>query len=403
MKGIIKTSLIAFAFLLLVSINTFSQQPSATTVTAEGVAVISNNNTAMARDNAISDAQRKAVEQAVGTMVSAETVVQNYETLSDNVYSKTQGYIRSYNVISESPMGNLYQVTIQATVAAGDLKNDLSALGLLMAKKNYPRIMMMVAEQNIGSQYYTYWWNFGAGHADVIAGQTDMTVTENILMEKLSKKGFNVVDHSVRLKNVKISSGYKVETLSNDAIKTIGNLYDAEVVIYGKSLAKLAGSVMGTSMKSSQADVSLRAVNTDNGQVIASATNHGAAVHPNESTAGIEALKQATNGIADNLIDQIIARWSKDVSGGTMIQVTVSGVSSYGYLVKFKNALADKVRGVKSLHQRGFSSGVATLDVEFTGSAQGIADKLAMMQYEGFSVDITDITQNSIKIKMKTN
>jgi hypothetical protein len=84
-----------------------------------------------------------------------------------------------------------------------------------------------------------------------------------------------------------------------------------------------------------------------------------------------------------------------------MIQVTVSGVSSYGHLVKFKNALAGKVRGVKSLHQRGFSSGVATLDVEFTGSAQGIADKLAMMQYEGFSVDITDIKQNSINIKMK--
>ncbi len=403
MKDIIKISLIAFTFLLLFPLNTFSQQASETTVTSEGVAVISNNNTAMARDNAISDAQRKAVEQAVGTMVSAETVVQNYETLSDNVYSKTQGYIRSYNVISESPMGNLYQVTIQATVAAGDLKNDLSALGLLMAKKNYPRIMMMVAEQNIGSQYYTYWWNVGAGHGDVVSGQTEMTVTENILMQKLSEKGFNVVDPSVRTKNVKISDAYKVDTLTNDAVKTIGNLYDAEVVIYGKSLAKLAGSVMGTSMKSSQADVSLRAVNTDNGQVIASATNHGAAVHPNESTAGMEALKQATQGIADNLIDQIIARWSKDVSGGTMIQVTVSDVSSYGYLVKFKNVLASKVRGVKSLHQRGFSSGVATLDVEFTGSSQGIADKLAMIQYDGFSVDITDITQNSINIKMMMN
>jgi hypothetical protein len=263
--------------------------------------------------------------------------------------------------------------------------------------------MMMVAEQNIGSRYYTYWWNFGAGHGDVVSGRTEMTVTENILMQKLSEKGFNVVDHSVRIKNVKISDAYKVDTLTNDAVKTIGNLYDAEVVIYGKSLATLAGSVMGTSMKSSQADVSLRAVNTDNGQVIASATSHGAAVHPNESTAGMEALKQAAQEIADNLIDQIIARWSKDVSGGTMIQVTVSDVSSYGYLVKFKNVLAGKVRGVKSVHQRGFSSGVATLDVEYTGSSQGIADKLAMMQYDGFSVDITDITQNSINIKMRMN
>ena len=220
-------------------------------------------------------------------------------------------------------------------------------------------------------------------------------------MEKLSEKGFNIVDHSVKTKNIQISDAYKIESLTNGAIKTIGNLYDAEVVIYGKALSKLAGSVMGSSMKSAQADVSLRAVNTDNGQVIASSTNHAAAVHPSEVNAGTEALKLATEGIAEKLITQIINRWSQDVSGGTMIQVVISGIKSYNHLVKFKEMVQKKIRGVAGLYQRDFSSGVATLDINISTTAQNLADELVVIDYGGFIIDIKSITQNSINLEMK--
>ncbi|HEV8539645.1 MAG TPA: hypothetical protein VGQ60_00645, partial [Nitrospiraceae bacterium] len=48
------------------------------TVTADGVAGIQGGDKAIARDNAIQDALRKAVEQAVGTMVASETMVENF-------------------------------------------------------------------------------------------------------------------------------------------------------------------------------------------------------------------------------------------------------------------------------------------------------------------------------------
>ncbi len=43
------------------------------TITAEGVGVVIGGDRAIARDQAINDALRKAVEQAVGTLVSSET------------------------------------------------------------------------------------------------------------------------------------------------------------------------------------------------------------------------------------------------------------------------------------------------------------------------------------------
>ena len=370
----------------------FAAAPVNTTV--EGVGVIIDDNTAQARDQAIQDALRLAVEQAAGTMVSSETLVQNYEVLRDQVYSQSQGYIRHYEVTNEATEGNLYRVTIQASVAMGNLKNDLAALGLLMARKSMPRVMIMVAEQNIGRHYYSYWWGLHASTAD-------LTVTENVLTQKLASKGFHIVDHAVASKTLSIKAPYKIESLNNDAIQSIGNLYDAEVVVYGKALAKLAGSVLGSSMKSAQADISLRAVSTDTGQVIASATQHAAAVHPNEVSAGAEALKQATEAISDQLLDQIVERWSQDVSSGSLIRLELSGIPSYGHLLKFKETLQKRIRGVKGVYQRDFDAGQATLDVNVPASSQQLADELVRIDYGGFRVDITSLTQNTIGLAIK--
>ena len=361
---------------------------------AEGVGVIIDDNTAIARDQAIQDALRLVVEQAAGTMVTSETLVQNYEVMRDQIYSKSQGYIQRYEVTDESTEGNLYKVTIQAAVAEGNLKNDIMALGLLMARKNMPRVMIMVAEQNVGMHYYSYWWG-------VKAGTADLSVTENVLMEKLTQKGFHIVDHAMTSKTLEIKDPYKIESLNNDAVRSIGNLYDAEVVIYGKALSKLAGSVLGTSMKSAQADVSLRVVSTDTGRVIASSTHHAAAVHPNEVTAGADALKIATEAIADQLLKQIVTQWSQDVSGGSLIRLEVSNIPSYSHLVKLKEMIQKRVRGVSGLYQRDFNEGTATLDVSVPATSQKLADELVMIDYGDFTIDITNITQNTVSLKLK--
>lgn len=373
-----------------------SDNPSTAPInaSAEGVGVIIDDNTATARDQAIQDALRLVVEQAAGTMVSSETLVQNYEVLRDQIYSQSQGYIRRYEVTDESIQGNLYKVTIQATVAAGNLQNDIQALGLLMSRKHMPRVMIMVAEQNVGMHYYSYWWGIKAGTAD-------LSITENVLMEKLARKGFHVVDHAMASKTLEIKAPYKIESLSNDAVRDIGKVYDAEVVIYGKALSKLAGSVLGSSMKSAQADVSLRVVNTDTGRVIASSTHHAAAVHPNEVTAGAEALKIATDAIADQLLTQIVNTWSQDVGSGSLIRLVVSDIPSYNHLVKFKEMIQKRVRGVSGVYQRDFNMGTATLDVSVPLTSQKLADDLVVIDYGEFVIDITSITQNSVNLKMK--
>jgi len=46
------------------------------------------------------------VEQAVGTFISSETVVENHEVLSDRIYSKAEGYVAEYKVLREKDEGH---------------------------------------------------------------------------------------------------------------------------------------------------------------------------------------------------------------------------------------------------------------------------------------------------------
>ena len=381
--------------LLLLFTATSTVSAGASTIvstTAEGVGVINSGNKAVARDQAVRDGLRIAVEQAVGTMVASETLVQNYEVLRDHIYSKTQGYIKDYTIIDEKEEGSLYRVTLKARVASENLENDLMALGVLMHRKEMPRIMLMVAEQNVGRHSYSFWWGLETEH-------TDLAVTEAVLLEQLGQKGFVLVDPSLKAGQVDISQPYRVSSLSNEAVSSIGKLYEAEVVIYGKALAKLAGSVMNSSMMSAMADVSLRAVNTDNARVIASATNHAAAVHPSKETAGTNALRAAAESISESLVEQIVDRWNQEVSSGALILLEIAGVASYNHLVALKDKVK-QIRGVSGLYQRSYQSGIALLDIKATQGAQALADEIVGIDYGDFTVAVTGVLQNRIQLKM---
>ena len=265
--------------LLCGSMPAFGQQSQ--TVTAEGVGAVFGNDRAIARDQAIQDALRKAVEQAVGTLVSSETMVQNFQTLNDKIYTQTQGYIQNYRILSETPGTNVHQVTIQATVAIGDLEKDLQALGFLLGQVGKPRIMILVAEQQIGQQYYNYWWGTHRGT------QADLNVAENTIMDRFREKGFDIVDHQAQAGNIKVPPAFQVVELSNQNAITLGKQVDAEIVLIGKALARSVGSIAGTSMKSLQANISMRAIQIDNARVLSSGNENAAAVLIDEVTGGV--------------------------------------------------------------------------------------------------------------------
>ena len=112
-------------------------------VVVTGVAVLQGENIAGARQTAVQDALRQAVEQGVGMLMNATSILKNDE-LMEKIYTNTQGYITRYEIIKERKERNgLYRVKVQAGVKTGALRDTLVKLGIIKAMMDYPRIMII--------------------------------------------------------------------------------------------------------------------------------------------------------------------------------------------------------------------------------------------------------------------
>jgi len=156
LKNTLNKYIVFIFFLLLISnlqltAQDISDSSESKKVVATGTGSIFDNNIAKARDDAIEDALRRALEQTLGTMIEAETFVENYQVIDDNIFSETKGYIQNYQVVREQKRNDyLYEVMVTAMVSMENLQNDLEAIATLMRRKNMPRMMVMIDEKNIG-------------------------------------------------------------------------------------------------------------------------------------------------------------------------------------------------------------------------------------------------------------
>lgn len=382
---------ILVAVLLILVIGAFAQSKE---IKAKGYGTIYGDNKAAARDKAIEDAQRKAVEQAMGTMISSESVTKNFQLISDRILSLSSGYIEKYRVISEKEVDGEVEVEIAAIVGMSKLNDSVQAIKNLIRRMDRPKIMVLIAEQSIreeGQQFSE------KSRGEVVLSSTSLGVAENVLIEFFRAKGFDFVDRQALAGQIEIADPL---TLVNDKerIKKIANLTDAQVVIFGQAQARTTGEVQG--IYSGQANISLRALKTDTGEIIAATNAHAAVPFVDPSTANTKALSEAAKKISQKLMDQILSQWQSESSGLRSICLVIKGVK-YADVKKLRSWLTKYVRGVKSVHQRYVKDGIAELDLDIQGSAQNLADELSEKKFQKKTIEVLDLLPNKVSIKLK--
>ncbi|MBI5204490.1 MAG: flagellar assembly protein T N-terminal domain-containing protein [Nitrospirae bacterium] len=364
-------------------------------VEAEGYAVISGDRKDIARESALNNAFRRAVEQAIGVLVESETMVRNFELLNDRVYSKSAGYVKKYSITGEKIEGDTFRIRINAMVSKVRLEKDLDEIGLLIKKAGKPRLMLLISEQNIAADKPSYWWGSGSS--------VSMGVAENTLMEKFMGKGFNFVDRQVVLAGMKEEIKAPVSSasaLSNETALKLASMGEAEVVIIGQAVAKAGPMLMNTSIRSCQATVSVRVLNADSGEPLATSSASATVAHVDPITGGSEALKKASAEISDKLISQILAKWKKRVSGAHAIKLSVSGVK-FDSMKAFREFLKDKIENVEEIYDRSYKDGIARMDVEISGSTKEMAEELSGKKFNNGLLEVMSFTSNVIELKLK--
>jgi hypothetical protein len=113
-----KKTLTIFIFLILPLVSLAAEQPI--WVEATGNAQLGEMDTLKeVRDRAKRDAENKAVEKAVGTLIKSHTLVSNYQIAEDLIYAAVRGKITKEEIISsdwDAQDRNLYKVRIKALI-----------------------------------------------------------------------------------------------------------------------------------------------------------------------------------------------------------------------------------------------------------------------------------------------
>lgn len=376
----LKKSLIFLStFLLLFPLSTFSisAQEKAKEVIAVGVA---DGKSARARDEALNDALRKAVEQGVGTFINAETTVEQARLIEDRIYAESRGYIQRYEVIHEGPKEDIYEVKISALVKMEKLADDLQSIGLLIRKKRNPRVMVVIYSTEMSSSF----------PGVSLEGSRNV---ENQVESSLIGKGFPLVDaDQVRRKK-------KLETLllkgEPSRASKMAKDFGAEILIQGEVRRTFIDErqIFGRPTRFFSNEIRLKALETDTGKVLFS----GYRTRPPTGADAQLPLEEATSELIEEMVAGILEQWRKDVFQAGSYQLSLSKIS-FQNLSRFKESLW-KIRGMRDIQVRSFQSGYALLEVKYQGPLEELAEKMDEMKNP--PVEITGMQFNTIEIKIR--
>jgi TolB-like protein len=350
-----------------------------TEVMVEGAAA-NDGDLGIARDRAIRDALRKAVEQGVGTYLNSDTRVENFQLLSDRIYTQASGYVSSYRVVGEWQEGGLYRVAVRARVKMERLQDDLGAIGLLIDEQGRPRVMVLLKELDNPDDFLV---------DDKLMSQQ---LLETMILDAFQSRGFPVVDAATVEQNLRRDQLKAILAGDDAAARALGERTGAEVVVAGtaqRSTRTATVPYSGTTTEMFKVRVSARVVNVATGAVLGAA-----ALWREVPFSEDEARRAAAETTSAKLISDIVNGWKRRRAA---LEIHCDN-ADFTRVQKLRSELLAKVRGVRVVVMRDLIGSQALLEVTAETSPQEIMDDLTAKKLAvGF--DVLGLVNNRINIR----
>lgn len=324
---------------------------------AEAAAVTATGQGADER-SALHAAMRAAVEQEVGVYVDSRTRLENYRLLSDSVYTKSEGYIDRYDILSHDVLGGVHTITIRAEVSSERLRaNALSRLqkkALIGANLEDPRIGVLAVDA-AGESY---------------------PALENALAAALLREGFSrVIDlgQAAAARRAALAADDAEDAAARAAARAATGCDYLAVVHVAKDTESLDAVLPG--LHKVYLTAAARLINTSTGEITWAGTADTASSHWYAGAEG-EALAAAARKLARPLAR---AALEKAATPEQHVRLTAP-VSLLGDAAAARERLA-ALPGVAHVYLRGITAGRLTADLDYDGTAADLAAALTRAGY----------------------
>jgi hypothetical protein len=340
-----------------------------------------------ARDLALREAVRSAVEQAVGRLLPAQRIVRYYPLLGERIFDRSMTYVQDYQIVHETKGPQLYRVTVQTTLYMDRLRQDLQQLGLFLTDAERPTVVVLVAEKPGPKAPWVWWWRTSPPE------QQNLAFTQAI-GRVFSSRGVVVLSPSSLLGKLPQDQTYQEPLLGDGPGSALGKALGAQIVVAGEvSHQPAAGGSPAT------ATGSLRALRTDSGQLVTQA----AATIPVQSTPEQPSPGHGFTALAERLGTQLAdAILVPVVTGGKAareVTVRVLGVRSYGDLLRIKEYLQE-APGVTRVDQVQLQGAQGSVTVVFSGEIEEVGRALQGRDFGAFATSADSVGEDSITVSI---
>ncbi len=248
-----------------------------------------------------------------------------------------------------------------------------------------PRVMVLVDEKNLGT----------------IA----TSEVESLLMARLIERRVPVVDPDMLRANTARRQQLLKSVGDNRGAAAIGAQFGADVLIVGEAVAKPSARRIGdTNLRAYQAVATLRAVRADSSDTIATASEDATVAALEDIAGSAKALRAAAGKTADRLVPAVLNGWASPTSAPESyphrIEATFGGVDQLWKLQGIRETLRGMSGVVRSVAQRGYTTGVATFTMESACPPEELVETLVMHPPEGLKLQALDVQAQSVQFKV---
>ena len=323
MRTIIK-AIFSFTAISILSLSAFYETSAAREIEiqeAVGSARMYSGEEKKAKDEALRDAMKNAIEQGVGAVLNSETEVENFQVVSDRILKKSKGAIKSYRILREGAVDNgiNYEVVISAVVD-DDLLNQSMESFRIMQQLTGRKTVMVVYNPTVHGELPLNPEN----------GNDFQLIKEGItvLSRAFLKRKFEVIDTEASLAMIK-----DTETMSednegefNEVVSEMANKYGAQ---YYVTFTVMASNKEGEKRSEAKSIINAKLFNVGSARLINQISGKGRKKYK-KSTSGMDvfenmmiAINQASKQVKDKLVNSLIERLYEYAEDGAPLMLRV--------------------------------------------------------------------------------
>jgi len=332
-------------------------------VSVKGMSFFEPGREMIAREKALDQAKRAAVEKAVGALVESESSVENRQLIREQILTRSSGYLKNVKIVKEQKTDfGTYEVFIEAEVEAAALTSDFNRFQKLVAWQKNPQCSI-VFEPGLEKSYLPT--------AHKAAG---------LLTKKMKAGGFKVFRHS---EANKMRIGYLV----------------------GLSLELSTRQTVYQDMDITLNEVSLSTNIYQPGHDEILASSSAVKSMPGENRLNVldKSVTFCVDSVWKDLRKQLITLWEKELYSERDITLVVNNLSTLARAQDISAIFESDISGMVSSRLIHFANQRAEYSLKYRGWPEHFLNEIQMSYFKDnyFESRLESIKGNTLTITIK--